>query len=309
MRTEARQVEALGQLRCRTGSTSAEGAGATTGATTGAAIGASANARTKAGSACSGMYPGLGSAISPARPAGFRHSPALPQARPLPGGVCGGARQGRYRPAREGRGRRHPRRASSRPSRWRRRSLAVARPERRPARPRAGSAAPARPESRRSEPRSRRQARAAAAGAALADASRSRTRRAPRSFLPSSPCARQASLPGRPRADRRRAPCPRSAPGRADRRPRCGGVVSTTGAGVSAIGSSATCANKGVEDKAMTAAIAVMAGRILVFLWVIIRNNPALPAMGAPFPTNRTLVGVGGKTRQDRYATPHRRRS
>jgi hypothetical protein len=46
------------------------------------------------------------------------------------------------------------------------------------------------------------------------------------------------------------------------------GADSITGVAVESAGTSVLCANNGVADKAMTAAIAVIAGRI-VFLWVM----------------------------------------
>jgi hypothetical protein len=52
------------------------------------------------------------------------------------------------------------------------------------------------------------------------------------------------------------------------------GVTSTGGAGVATTGST-LWANKGVEEKARTAAIAVIAGRIFAFLWVMIRERTA----------------------------------
>ena len=287
MRAEARQVEALGQRRdraldfrrrCRCHYRRDDGRCRRR-------IGKGPD---EGGLACSGMYPGLGSTViaGASVSAGVRAAAVFSASychahpRPRSGGVCGGAWQGRYRPAPGGRGRRHPRRASSRPSRSRRRSRAAARPERRPAPLRAGPAAPARPASRRSEPGSRRRS-----------GRRQPARRwqrepepdasAPRSFWPSSPCARQASLPGRPRADRRRSWVRRSARGRADSATIGAGVASTTGGGVSAIGSSATCANKGVEDKAMTAAIAVMAGRIFAFPVGHTKVNQGLAFTGA----------------------------
>lgn len=58
-----------------------------------------------------------------------------------------------------------------------------------------------------------------------------------------------------------------------------GAGVTTTGAGVAATGGATLWANDGVE-KAMTAAIAVIAGRIFASLWVMIRGNEWLTIMG-----------------------------